>query len=320
MGGAALRVLRPGPLTTVQDLGRHGYRKEGVPVGGAVDAQALWLANRLVGNAPGEAGLEVTLFGLEVEALAETVVAITGADLDARVNGAEAPLGESFPLRAGDRLAFHGPRAGCRAYLAVAGGIDVPPVLGSRATDLLGRMGGMNGRPLRAGDVLSTGPVSGMLRDRVGRRLRPGAVPVPGPEVIVRAVAGPQGDWFSAEAVGLFFSRDYEVLPTSDRMGLRLAGPAVPPLPGRELPSEGTPVGSVQVPGDGQPIVLLAGCQTMGGYPKIATVITPDLPLLAQARPGFSRVRFAAVTLEEAHRTLAEWARWLEDPDLVRQD
>lgn len=314
MAAPVLRILRPGPLTTVQDLGRHGYQAEGVPVAGALDAPALRLANRLVGNAPDDAGLEITLMGFEAEALGETVAAVTGADLGARLNGAELPLGVSFRMRPGDRLAFAGPRAGCRAYLAIAGGVAVPAVLGSRSTDLLGRLGGLAGRSLRAGDVIEAGPASAPLDSLAGRRLNCDAARLPATDCTVRAVVGPQGDWFSPEALGLFFSRSYEVLPQSDRMGLRLQGPAVPPLPGRELPSEGTPPGSVQVAGDGRPIVLLAGCQTMGGYPKIATVITPDLPLLAQVRPGLNRVRFAAVTLEEAHDILKKWTLWLEGP------
>lgn len=321
---AVLAVREPGLLTTVQDLGRFGYQAEGVPPSGAADAQSLWVANRLVGNPPGGAGLEITLIGPALEVLAETVIAVTGADLGATWNGKDLPLGESVLVKPGDRLTFTGPRSGCRAYLAVAGGIAVPLWLGSRSTDLLGRLGGFEGRPLRAGDVIAAGCPARPLAGLAGRRVRPGALPaaVPrcgnGPAAIeVRAVVGPQEGSFTAEAVALFFSREFRVLPASDRMGLRLEGVPVPPRPeAGELPSEGTPAGAVQVPPDGRPIVLLAGRQTMGGYHKIAVVTTPDIPALAQARPG-DAIRFRAVTLAEAHAALAGWVRLLESPDLV---
>lgn len=319
-----LAVREPGLLTTVQDLGRFGYQAEGVPVSGAADVQSLWVANRLVGNPPGEAGLEITLLGPVLEVLAEAVIAVTGADLGATLNGGELPLGVSVGVRPGDRLAFRGPRAGCRAYLAVAGGIAVPAWLGSKSTDLLGGMGGFAGRPLRRGDVIAAGPPGRPLRELVGRRMSAAAAVLPagggagGAGWEVRAVVGPQDESFPAEAVALFFSSPYRVSPTSDRMGLRLEGAPVPPRPeAGELPSEGTPAGAVQVPPDGQPIVLMAGRQTMGGYHKIAVVIAPDLPLLAQARPG-EAVRFRAVTLAEAHAAFARWVRLLESPELVQ--
>ncbi len=307
-------VRRPGPQTTIQDAGRFGFQKEGVPVSGAADALSLALANRLAGNPPGAVALEILLMGLELEALDRGVVALAGADLGARLNGRPLVPGESFPFGPGDRLSFTGGERGCRAYLAVAGGIAVPAVLGSRSTDLLGRLGGMDGRPLRAGDVLCAGVPDAPPEALAGRRLGAGVAPDPAAEITVRALLGPQEDWFSREAVARFFSHPYAVAPASDRMGLRLEGPPVAPEGGRELLSEGTPPGSVQVPGDGRPIVLLAGCQTVGGYPKIATVISADLHLLGQARPGYTRVRFQAVSLAEAHAALAEEARLLADP------
>lgn len=309
-------VRRPGPQTTIQDAGRFGYQREGVPVAGAVDAFSLALANRLAGNAAGAAALEILLMGLELEALDRGVAALAGADLGARLNGRPVAPGESFAFGPGDRLSFAGGGRGCRAYLAVAGGFAVPEVLGSRSTDLLGRLGGLDGRPLRAGDVLRAGAADAPLDPRAGRRLRPGVAPDCPPEITVRALPGPQEEWFGREALERFFGHPYSVTPASDRMGLRLEGPPVPPEAGRELLSEGTPPGSVQVPGEGRPIVLLAGCQTVGGYPKIATVISADLHLLGQARPGYTRVRFQSVTLEEAHAALAAQARLLADPGL----
>lgn len=316
-GRPAFLVRRPGLQTTVQDLGRPGYQGEGVPVAGAVDPVSLVLANRLVGNPPGAAALEVTILGLELEVLGEVAVALAGADLGARLNGRAVPPGVCLALSRGDRLAFLGGPRGCRAYLAVAGGVAVPPVLGSRSTDLLGRLGGLGGRPLRAGDVLCAGEAAVPPRELAGRRLRPGALPEYPEETTVRALLGPQEDWFPRAAIARFFSHAYRVTPLSDRMGLRLEGPPVPPEGGRELPSEGTPPGTVQVPGDGQPIVLLPGCQTLGGYPRIAAVITADLHLLGQARPGYTRLRFQAVALEEAHAALARQAAFLADPGLI---
>lgn len=315
-GRPALAVLRPGSQTTVQDLGRWGYQDEGVPVAGAADPVSLVLANRLVGNPPGAAALEVAVLGLELEALAEVAVGLAGADLGARVNGRPLPRGQCVLLRPGDRLAFAGGGRGCRAYLAVAGGVAVPPVLGSRSTDLLGRLGGVEGRPLRAGDVVRAGRPPEPPRTLAGRRLRPEALADFPPEVTVRAVLGPDEDRFSRAAVAVFFSHPFAVTPLSDRMGLRLAGPPVAARRG-EVTSEGTPPGSVQVPPGGEPIVLLSGCQTVGGYPRLATVIAADLHLLGQARPGYTSLRFQAVTLAAAHRSLAEQARLLAAADLV---
>lgn len=319
-GEPTFLVRRPGPLTTVQDLGRPGHQKEGVPPGGAADPFSLRIANRLVGNPPGAAALEVTLMGLELEALGHGAAAVAGADLGARLNGRPVPPGWSFAFSPGDRLGFAGGVAGCRAYLAVAGGFTVPPLLGSRSTDLLGRFGGFGGRPLRAGDVLAAGEPAVPPAEAAGRRVRPGVLPAYGPEVVARALPGPQEDWFPREALAVFFGEPFAVTPASDRMGLRLAGPpvpSVPPEPGQELLSEGIPLGAVQVPGDGQPIVLLAGRQTVGGYPKPAVVISPDTCILAQARPGYTTVRFQAVTLAEAHAALSDWMRRLDDPELI---
>lgn len=317
MARPAFLVRRPGPLTSVQDLGRYGYQYEGVAPAGAADPFSLWVANRLVGNPPGEACLEVTSFGLEVEALGPVVVAIGGGDLDAAVEGHPATLWASFPMQPGQRLVFRALRQGFRAYLAVAGGVAVPSLLGSRSTDLLGHLGGLAGRPLRAGDVVMAAEPTGTTADLAGRRLDPARRPDWQQEVEVSSLVGPQADWFSQESVAIFFSGTYRVTPASDRMGLRLEGPAVVILPGQEMVSEGTPTGAVQVPGDGQPILLMAGRQTVGGYPKLAVAATPDLPVLAQLRPGQGRVRFRAITLAGAHHHLARYTSVLESPGLI---
>ncbi len=305
-----LLVVRPGLLTTVQDLGRPGHQGDGVPVAGAADRQSLWVANRLVGNEPGAAALEVTLLGFEAEALTDLAVAVTGADLGAEVEGRPLAPGESFLLRRGWRLRIKGGPAGLRAYVAVAGGIAVPPVLGSRSTDLLGGLGGFRGRALLAGDVLPVGAPPAPPAELTGRRAAQGAlVPCPATATL-RCVPGPEDDAFTPAAAAFFFSGEFAVDHRSDRQGLRLEGSAVVPARLR-LPSAPTCEGAVQVPAGGSPVLLLAGCQTTGGYPRLATVIGPDLPVAAQARPGLTRLRFRAVTAEEARLAWLEWHSFL---------
>ncbi len=303
-------VVRPGPLATVQDMGRPGHQAAGVPVAGAADRQSLWVANRLVGNEAGAAALEVTLMGFEAEALIDLAVAVGGPALGAEVDGRPVPPGQSVLLRRGARLRIGGGPAGLRAYVAVSGGIAVPPVLGSRSTDLLGGLGGFQGRALRAGDVLPVGRPAAPPGDLAGRRAA-AEVLVPCPEtVMLRCVPGPEDDAFSAGAAAFFFSGEFAVDQRSDRQGLRLQGPAVPPDRSR-LPSAPTCEGAVQVPPAGGPVLLLAGCQTTGGYPRLATVIGPDVPLAAQARPGRTRLRFRAVTAEEGRLAWLAWRAFL---------
>lgn len=295
----AFGVLQPGLWTTVQDLGRYGYQQFGVPGSGALDAFALEAANRLVGNEPDAAGLEVTLIGPRLRALSPCVVAVTGADLSLHVNGRSAPLWEVLRLQAGDELGFGAPRRGCRAYISVAGGIAVESVLGSRSTYVRGGIGGVDGRPLRAGDVLGMYSLADDRRERLGmylpRELRRLGTPQP-----VRVILGPQDDAFSPLAVERLLGAAYYVTSRSDRMGYRLQGPRLPRRGQVEQVSDGIAPGSIQVPADGQPIVLLADRQTTGGYPKIATVISADLDFLAHAWAG-DRVTFRQVRVEEAH-------------------
>lgn len=301
-----LEVVDGGWLTTVQDLGRHGYARYGIPVSGAMDFFALSVANRLVGNPPDAAGLEITLEGPVLVATEPCLVAVTGADLIFQVDGREMPMWMSVFVRRGSVISFGGRRWGCRAYLAIAGGIDVPPVLGSRATYLPGRFGGLDGRPLRPGDRLPVGPVSGHLPERAGQGFPRHLILPYSDQPILRAVPGPQDDHFTPAGLETFFSATYRILPTSDRMGYRLEGPPVAHSKGAEIISDGVPLGAVQVPPDGQPIVMMADHQTTGGYPKIATVIRTDIPLLAQCVPGESRVMFKPVNLAEAQRCYRE--------------
>lgn len=301
-----LQVVEGGPLTTVQDLGRPGFQHLGVPVSGAADPAALRVANALAGNPPSDAALEITLAGFEVEFLGDLCGAVAGADLGFTLDGR--PLAPPLPFvaSAGSRLRAEGRRWGCRAYLAVGGGFDLPPVLGSRSTYLPARFGGLEGRPLRRGDVLA-GPGSFPATFDPDRRPPTELLPPytrEGEVLTLRAVPGPQDDAFSQAGLRSFFGEGYSVSPRSDRMGCQLTGPRVEHRAGADIVSDGTAWGSVQVPGNGQPIVLLADRQTTGGYAKIATVITADLPLAAQAVPG-DRVRFREVDLWEAREALA---------------
>jgi biotin-dependent carboxylase-like uncharacterized protein len=295
-----VEVIEPGLLTTVQDLGRHGYQRFGVPVGGAMDAFALRAANGLVGNPWDAAGLEMTVLGPRLRLPHGCLVAVTGADLGLRIGGREAPLWTAIRARAGSTVEYAGLRSGCRAYLAVAGGIAVPPVMGSRATYLEAGLGGYQGRALRAGDVLPIGEWSLEAASWPGQRVPEGVIPCYAQSVTVRVVLGPQDDHFSRRGLETFLSSAYRVSSASNRTGYRLAGPAVEHRASADIVSDGIPLGSIQVPADGQPILMMADRPTTGGYAKIATVASADIPLLAQLLPGASQVCFEATTIEDA--------------------
>lgn len=308
-----LEVLEPGLLTTVQDLGRRGHEAVGAPVAGAMDPFALQAANRLVGNPLGAAGLEITIAGPVLRATADCLIAVGGADLALRVNGQPIPTWMSAFVRKGWRIEFSGLVSGCRAYLAVAGGIAVPLVLGSRSTYLRGGFGGVGGRALEKGDFLPIGPDlgSGHLPARAARKLsRDPAqlrhiLPAYSDEPTVAVVPGPQTEAFSATGLVTFFNGQYLVSPTADRMGYRLQGPAIrhlgpDPSASADILSDGIVLGAVQVPADQQPIVMMADRQTTGGYPKIGVVASADVPVLAQCLPGKSKVRFQETSVEEA--------------------
>jgi biotin-dependent carboxylase-like uncharacterized protein len=293
-------VLEPGLLTTVQDLGRRGYERFGVPVAGAMDEFALRAANGLVGNPADAAGLEITLVGPRLRATENCLVAVCGADLDLHVGDRSLPGWMAVFVRRGWEISFGGPRRGCRAYLAVAGGIDVPPVMGSRSTYLRGGFGGFQGRALRAGDRLPVGAPAASPTDLAGRRLPKRVRPRYNDHPTLTAILGPQDDSFTGEGIAAFLSGEYRVAPTSDRMGYRLEGPAIAHKISADIVSDGVALGAVQVPAGGQPIVMMTDRQTTGGYAKIATVVRADMPLLAQCVPGESRVRFRKTTVEAA--------------------
>ncbi|HLI28656.1 MAG TPA: 5-oxoprolinase subunit PxpB [Chloroflexota bacterium] len=296
---AALTVEAGGLLTLVQDGGRVGYGHLGVPRSGPMDWAALRAANLLVGNAPGAAGLEINLVGPTLRFHRDALLAVTGGDLRPTLDGEPLPLWAAWYARAGQVLRFGPRRAGLRAYLALAGGIAVPPVLGSRATYVRAGLGGLAGRALQAGDRLALAPPSPDPRCQLGCYLPPEHRPPYSAAPEVRVLLGPHADRFSDETIDTFLSATYTVSPASDRMGYRLAGPRLARREPADLVSGGMPLGGVQVPGDGQPIVLLSDHQPTGGYPLLATVIQADLPLVAQLAPG-DTVRFRAVSLAEA--------------------
>ncbi|MFI7574568.1 biotin-dependent carboxyltransferase family protein [Micromonospora sp. NPDC049497] len=276
-----IEVLRAGALTTVQDLGRPGWAHLGVPRSGALDPDALRLANRLVGNPESAAGLEITLTGCELRFRLAATVALTGADVAVRVGGRPGDTGRPLSVSAGAVLRVDAPRAGLRTWLAVGGGIAVEPVLGSRATDTLS---GLGPPPLRDGDRLPVGAPAGPPAP-VDVTVAP---PVPD-EVRLTVRLGPRDDWFTAAARDRLLRSAYAVSPLSNRVGARLTGAPLPRAVAGELPSEGIVLGAVQVPADGQPLVFLADHPTTGGYPVIGVV--DDVTPLAQARPG-TTVRF----------------------------
>lgn len=305
-----IRILSPGPLATVQDQGRFGLSRYGISVSGAADAHALTLGNMLVGNPANAAAVEITFGGAEVEFTADTVLAITGGDLTPRMNDLPVSMNQTLAAIAGDRLTFGAPRYGLRAYLCVAGGIDVPPALGSRSTYLAAGIGGLEGRSLRTGDELPVGYAERTAH--AGRRAPAGLMPHYGSDVTVRVIPGPQVGQFTARGIETFYSNSYTVSERSDRQGVRLDGPAIEAVDDRyDIVSDAVVTGAIQVPGDARPIVLLADRQTTGGYPKIGVVATVDIPLLAQAAPG-TAVRFARISVEEAQeatrRAIAELA------------
>jgi biotin-dependent carboxylase-like uncharacterized protein len=303
----AFEVLQPGLLTTVQDRGRFGYQKYGVPVSGAVDDTALRLGNRLVGNPSDAAGIEITLLGPTLRFRADAVIALTGAETRAQLDDARLPRATSLRVRAGQVLSVGPCVRGLRCYLAIAGGIDVPVVLGSRATNLVAGFGGFQGRALAAGDVLSAGPAAAPAEDLAGRTVPPRWCPRFESPVTVRVVLGPQADGFTSEGLETFLRSPYQVTHQTDRMGCRLDGPAIAHRGAPDILSDWIPLGAVQVPGNGRPIILLADRQTTGGYPKIATAIAPDLGPVAQGRPG-DTIRFQAI----APAAAAEVARRFE--------
>jgi biotin-dependent carboxylase-like uncharacterized protein len=297
----SVTVLNPGLLTTVQDLGRIGYQQFGVSVSGVMDPRSAQLANLLVGNDLGEAVLECTMMGPQLRFDRANCIALTGGDLGATLDGQPLPRYQAVRVEAGQVLRFAGPKTGCRAFLAFAGGLEIPEVMGSRSTYLKAKIGGLQGRKLEKGDVIPfRAPVTALKR-MDDRKLPPEFVPQQ--TYTLRVVMGPQDDAFLPEGIDTFLGQTYTVTPEFDRMGCRLEGPVIQHKTTGDIISDGIAFGAIQVPSSGQPIVMLADRQTTGGYTKIANVITADFRLLAQLKAG-DRVRFQRVTIQRAQHIL----------------
>ncbi len=309
-----VQVIRAGLITTVQDLGRRGYQQYGVSVGGAMDRFATRVANILVGNPESAAVLEATLRGPTLRFDSDALIAICGCDLAPTIDGAPVPRWRPVAVRKDTTIAFGTARSGCRAYLAIAGGFDVPLVLNSRCTYLRATLGGHEGRALQAGDALPVGAPSVVAleimhqlsgdRSKAFNPARWNAepyAPAYAEHPTARIILGCEFDWLSQESQQLLLNTAYEITNQSDRMGYRLSRPTLTLAQTRKM-MVSAPVcaGTIQVPPDGQPLVLMADCATTGGYPRVAHVATVDLPLVAQAKPG-SRLRFQKITLGEAH-------------------
>lgn len=305
----AISVLTPGAYTTVQDKGRYDYQQMGIPVSGVLDAFAFRAANMLVGNPDYAAVLEITIMGPRLEILVESDVAVTGAEMGMTLNEQPVEGWKSIRVKPGDILNIQQVKSGCRGYLAVNGGINVPVVMGSRATYVGGKLGGYRGRPLKEGDVIQSGDAK-LLNTPL--KFPTDLIPKHLSEIIIRAIPGPQDDFFQ-EGLDTLFQSDYMVSTKADRMGYRLQGPNIKLAEGmpKSIISEPTMPGGVQIPADEQPIILLVE-QTVGGYTKIVTVISTDLPKVAQATPG-DTIRFEKVTLETAHSLYQERQKLLYD-------
>jgi biotin-dependent carboxylase-like uncharacterized protein len=308
----ALEVIHKGALTTIQDLGRYGYMRYGVSICGALDKFALRIGNLLVGNNEGEAALEVTILGPKLIALKGLRLAFTGADLSPEINGIPSPMWCCITVKEGDIISFGTLRSGCRAYLCISGGIDVPLTMLSRSTHIRMGLGGL-GRALTKGDVIHVKEWEKDLGKLISsNKLMKGKIPTYMKDWLVRVVLGPQNEYFTPKGVKTFFEGEYVITPESDRMGYRLNGPKIEHNLGADVITDATPPGSVQVPGDGMPIILLADALTTGGYPKIAVVISADQDKLAQAKPG-DKIRFGKVNIFQAHKILADMENTIKE-------
>lgn len=305
-----LEIISAGMLTTIQDGGRRGFQKFGVPVSGAMDLYALAVANILVDNEQTEAALEMTLVGCTAKFTQSAVFAVCGGDFDLTLGGAPIEMSRAYRANVGDILAIGGAKSGCRAYLAVQGGFEIEPVLESGSTYLKGGFGGNFGRALKAGDCLKLRGTDAPISDLTNRFAPIWRLP---PVKNLRVVLGPQDDLFSERGIATFLGENYKISPASDRMGYRLEGEQIEFAPEQDgnIISDGVTMGSIQVPA-GKPLIMMADRQTTGGYAKIATVISADLPICAQCKPG-DTVKFELVTMQQAQALLRRRKRELND-------
>ena len=298
-----IRILKGGMLTTVQDLGRTGYQSQGFSVAGVMDVRAFKIANLLLDNPENEAVLELTLIGPTLEFTSATIIAITGGDFQPKINGDPAPMYTAIYVNKGDILKFASARTGSRGYIAFSSYLDIPVVMGSRCTNMKRKIGGFKGRKLEAGDYIGFRIKRRYLPFFLSRKLEPDDYDQD--EATVRVIMGPQDAVFSRQGIETFLSNEYTVTSDFDRMGCRLEGAFIAPKETSDIISDGIAFGSIQVPSHGKPIILLSDRQTTGGYAKIATVISVDIPKIVQRKTDH-KVHFQAITVEEAQKLYLE--------------
>ena len=292
-----IKIKTGGFLTTIQDMGRFGYQETGMSVSGVMDTRSASLANILVGNDENEGVIEVTLMGPTMEFTADNIIAVTGGDLGAKLDGNLLPRYEAVLVKAGQTLSFTGLKSGARAFIAFAGGLAVPAVMGSKSTNLKSKIGGFEGRKLEKDDEIGFAAPKTSLPNMDKRKL---SIPdFSAKEHDLRVVLGPQDDCFPQSSIDTFFNNVYTIGNEYDRMGCRMQGPVIKHKVGGDIITDGISFGAVQVPSHGNPIVMMADHQTTGGYTKIANVISVDLPVLAQCMPGH-KIHFRWVSIEEA--------------------
>lgn len=295
----SIQIINPGALTTVQDYGRIGYGEIGFSPSGAVDTKAMEIANCLVGNEIGEGVLECTLFGPTIHFTQDNVIAVTGADMNPKVNDREIPMNTAVSVKAGEDLVLAFARKGCRSYIAFAGGLEIKECFGSKSTNIKCAIGGYHGRPLKATDEIAFVKPTSKLPD-MEKRTYPYSDADASPKII-RVVMGPQDDYFTEEGLHTFETGRYQLTNDSNRMACKLSGPIIASKQATDIISDGISLGSIQVSSNGQPIIMLADRQTTGGYAKIGTVISTDIPRIAQCKPG-DEIRFQRITLKKAHK------------------
>lgn len=298
-----IRILKAGMLTTVQDLGRTGYQSQGFPVSGVMDRRSFTIANLLIDNPENEPVLEFTLIGPTLEFTADTIIAITGGNFQPTINGEAAPMYTALYIHKGDILKFGSALTGSRGYISFSCYLQIPVVMGSRCTNMKCSIGGFKGRQLQDGDYISFRIKRKYLRYFLSRKLNLNEFDQE--EALLRVVMGPQDDRFTKEGIATFLSEEYTVTSDFDRMGCRLEGPFIASKNGSDIISDGIALGSVQVPSHGKPIILLADRQTTGGYAKIATVASVDIPKLVQRKTDH-KIRFKAITVQEAQALYRE--------------
>ncbi|OFI06958.1 KipI antagonist [Clostridium acetireducens DSM 10703] len=303
---ADLKIINAGLFTTIQDKGRIGYQQFGMSTAGAMDEFSLKVGNILLGNDEYEGALEITMVGPQIEFNTSTVIVITGANISPKLNNNSIPMWHSIKVKKGDVLSFGGAKSGCRSYICFAGGIDVPKVLGSKSTYVKAAIGGFKGRALKSGDEINLVKINKSLDHIANRTIPENFIPKYFKNHEIRLILGPQHESFSKEEIEKFLNSEYEISNQADRMGYRLSGPEIKHIKGADIISDGIALGSVQIPGHGMPIIMMADRQTTGGYTKIATIISTDIPVLGQAKPG-DKIKFKNITIEEAHEVLRNY-------------